>query len=162
MRSAVPDHRLKLSKKILERKHIKYCTVLGKIYTGTAAFALNMRLSPKTDRNLARVYFLHQPPFKPWRIYTLPSQIPSIEQRNRHKICYRHQSTIDSSKGPNKKQFFYFCCYKLSMYRMRQKTVLEFLNNIWGLGTIGIGLSYRPARLHSLAELVPWNRFLAP
>ncbi len=25
---------------------------------------------------------------------------------------------------------------------------------------IGIGLSYRPARLHRLAELVPWNRFL--
>jgi len=23
---------------------------------------------------------------------------------------------------------------------------------------VGIGLSYRPARLHSLAELVPWNR----
>jgi hypothetical protein len=25
---------------------------------------------------------------------------------------------------------------------------------------IGIGLSYRPARLHSLADLFPWNRFL--
>jgi hypothetical protein len=25
---------------------------------------------------------------------------------------------------------------------------------------VGIGLSYRPARLHSLAELVPWNLFL--
>ncbi len=25
---------------------------------------------------------------------------------------------------------------------------------------VGIGLSYRPARLHRLAELVPWNRFL--
>jgi hypothetical protein len=25
---------------------------------------------------------------------------------------------------------------------------------------LGIGLSYRPARLHSLAELVPWNQFL--
>jgi hypothetical protein len=25
---------------------------------------------------------------------------------------------------------------------------------------IGIGLSYRPARLHRLAELNPWNRFL--
>jgi hypothetical protein len=24
---------------------------------------------------------------------------------------------------------------------------------------VGIELSYRPARLHSLAELVPWNRF---
>jgi hypothetical protein len=25
---------------------------------------------------------------------------------------------------------------------------------------VGIGLSYRPARLHRLAELIPWNRFL--
>jgi hypothetical protein len=25
---------------------------------------------------------------------------------------------------------------------------------------VGIGLSYRTARLHSLSELVPWNRFL--
>jgi hypothetical protein len=25
---------------------------------------------------------------------------------------------------------------------------------------VGIRLSYRPARLHRLAELVPWNRFL--
>jgi hypothetical protein len=24
----------------------------------------------------------------------------------------------------------------------------------------GIGLSYRPARLHRLAEFTPWNRFL--
>jgi hypothetical protein len=25
---------------------------------------------------------------------------------------------------------------------------------------VGIGLSYRPARLHRLTELVPWNRLL--
>jgi hypothetical protein len=25
-----------------------------------------------------------------------------------------------------------------------------------------IGLSYRPARLHRLTELIPWNRFLGP
>jgi hypothetical protein len=25
---------------------------------------------------------------------------------------------------------------------------------------VGIGLSYRPARLHRLAELMTWNRFL--
>ncbi len=25
---------------------------------------------------------------------------------------------------------------------------------------VGIGLSYRPARLHILAELIQWNRFL--
>ncbi len=41
------------------------------------------------------------------------------------------------------------------------RTVLEFLNNLWGArNRAGIGLSYRPARLHSLAELVPLNRFL--
>jgi hypothetical protein len=27
---------------------------------------------------------------------------------------------------------------------------------------VGIGLPYRPARLHRLAELIPWNRFLDP
>ncbi len=26
----------------------------------------------------------------------------------------------------------------------------------------GRGLSYRPARLHRLAEFIPWNRFLGP
>jgi hypothetical protein len=26
----------------------------------------------------------------------------------------------------------------------------------------GIGLSYRPARLHRLAELIPWNQFPGP
>jgi hypothetical protein len=26
---------------------------------------------------------------------------------------------------------------------------------------VGIGLSYRPARLHRLVELIPWNRFLS-
>ena len=25
---------------------------------------------------------------------------------------------------------------------------------------VGIGLVYRPARLHRLAEFIPWNRFL--
>jgi hypothetical protein len=35
---------------------------------------------------------------------------------------------------------------------------LAFLNNLWGL--VGKGLSYWPARLHKLAEFIPWNRFL--
>jgi hypothetical protein len=38
---------------------------------------------------------------------------------------------------------------------------LEFLNNLWGArNRVGIGLSYRTARLHRLAEFIPWNRFL--
>jgi hypothetical protein len=32
---------------------------------------------------------------------------------------------------------------------------LEFLNNMGARNRVGIGLSYRPARLHRLAELIP-------
>ncbi len=39
--------------------------------------------------------------------------------------------------------------------------VLEFLNNLWGpRNRVVIGLSYQPARLNSLAELIHWNRLL--
>jgi hypothetical protein len=39
---------------------------------------------------------------------------------------------------------------------------LEFLKKIYGgyRHRVGIGLSYRAARLHRLAEFIPWNRFL--
>jgi hypothetical protein len=42
------------------------------------------------------------------------------------------------------------------------QSVLEFLNNLWGArNRVGIGLSnHRPAGLHRLAELIPWDRFL--
>ncbi len=35
-----------------------------------------------------------------------------------------------------------------------------FKQSIGARNRVGIGMSYRSARLHSLAELVPWNRFL--
>ncbi len=35
-----------------------------------------------------------------------------------------------------------------------------YKQSIGARNRVGIGLSYQPARLHSLAELVPWNRFL--
>jgi hypothetical protein len=39
---------------------------------------------------------------------------------------------------------------------MRRNTALEFLKNLWGLGTkVGIGLSYRAARPDRLAEFIP-------
>jgi hypothetical protein len=46
---------------------------------------------------------------------------------------------------------------------------LDTINHRWNFKTVytmgarnrvGIGLSYRPARLHRLEELIPWNRFL--
>ncbi len=35
-----------------------------------------------------------------------------------------------------------------------------FKQSIGVMNQVGIGLSYRPARLHRLAELIPWNWFL--
>ncbi len=38
---------------------------------------------------------------------------------------------------------------------------MEFKKNLrWDRNRVGIGLSYRPARLHWLAESIPCNRFL--
>ncbi len=43
-----------------------------------------------------------------------------------------------------------------SFHRAGGKTVLEFLNNLWGArNRVEIGLSYRAARLQRLAELIP-------
>jgi hypothetical protein len=53
------------------------------------------------------------------------------------------------------------CCYSLISGFSLSSPVLEFLNNLWGArNRVGTGLSYRPVRLQSLAESVPWNRFL--
>jgi len=34
------------------------------------------------------------------------------------------------------------------------------LHDSWARNQVGIVFSYRPARLHKLAESIPWNRFL--
>jgi hypothetical protein len=34
-----------------------------------------------------------------------------------------------------------------------------FKQSLGARNRVGIGLSYRPVRLHSLASFVPWNRF---
>jgi hypothetical protein len=35
-----------------------------------------------------------------------------------------------------------------------------FKQSMGARNRVGIGLSYRPARLHRLAEFIPWNQFL--
>ncbi len=64
-------------------------------------------------------------------------------------------------------RFIHFSCVRLLPSRLVPArrvpglTVLEFLHNLRGArNRIVICLSYRPARLRSLAELVPWDRFL--
>jgi hypothetical protein len=47
-----------------------------------------------------------------------------------------------------------------SLHRLfhNYSTVLEFLNYLWGAkNRVGTGLSSRPARLHKLAESIPWK-----
>jgi hypothetical protein len=46
------------------------------------------------------------------------------------------------------------CWEKIKIHELIRKQSMGARNRV------GIGLSYRPARLHSLAELVLWNRFL--
>jgi hypothetical protein len=44
---------------------------------------------------------------------------------------------------------------------LRTRAVI-FIQSTGARHRVGIGLSYRPARLHRLAEFIPWNRFRGP
>jgi hypothetical protein len=56
----------------------------------------------------------------------------------------------------------FFILVLLWFFRQHKSIVLKFLNNLReARNRVGIGLSYRPARLHRLAESIPRNRFLS-
>jgi hypothetical protein len=52
-----------------------------------------------------------------------------------------------------------FYCAPMEPYR-RLPGAGIFKESMGARNRGGIGLSYRPARLHRLAEFIPWNRFL--
>ncbi len=45
-------------------------------------------------------------------------------------------------------------------YILNQNGAVIFKQSMGARHRVGIGLTYRPARLHRLAEFIPWNRFL--
>ncbi len=54
------------------------------------------------------------------------------------------------------------CLVKRSLEQ--PETLLQswnFKQSVGARNRVGIGLSYRPARLHRLAEFIPWTRFMA-
>jgi hypothetical protein len=44
--------------------------------------------------------------------------------------------------------------------KLRDNSAGILEQSMWARNRVGIWLSYRPARLHRLAESFPWNRFL--
>ncbi len=59
-------------------------------------------------------------------------------------------------------------CVKLRTLLLHIVAEIALASQSWNFQTIvvknrvGRGLSYRPASLHRLLELIPWNRFLGP
>ncbi len=106
----------------------------------------------------------------------LPFILMTILSFPTYILCTCHWGPVTSSIISS--SFFSFCCtpswfalMTLSLLVMTTETYCIFMFQpevlCWNFeqymvarNRIGIGLSYRPVRLHSLAELVPWNRFL--
>jgi hypothetical protein len=72
-----------------------------------------------------------------------------------------------STRGLQKLSAAVFAVLKVSpkriSYRQKRKNGSRagiFKQCMGPRNRVGIGLSYRPARLHRLAEFIPWNRFL--
>ncbi len=64
--------------------------------------------------------------------------------------------------SPKKKTRVGLLAFNSSMVWGLSKTTCAgiFKQSMGSRNQVGIGLSYRSAGLHSLVELVPWNRFL--
>ncbi len=57
--------------------------------------------------------------------------------------------------------YWLFCAQELrDLWRSLLSCAGIFKKSMGGTHRVGIGLSYRPAMLHRLAELMPWHRFL--
>jgi hypothetical protein len=79
-------------------------------------------------------------------------------------LCRSRNKNKQAHSGKDKSTESYENCHSLQASR-RGRTMRKILS--WNLKKSmgarnrgGIGLSYRPARLHRLAEFIPWNRFL--
>ncbi len=66
------------------------------------------------------------------------------------------QQPVHLPPCPHHYQLPWYAIFNIRHLLLASYLVLEFFNNLWGLGTG----SYRPATPHRQAELVPWNRFL--
>jgi hypothetical protein len=53
------------------------------------------------------------------------------------------------------------CADPGSVYQLNSRAGI-FKKSMGARHRVGIGLLYRPARLHRLAEFIPWNRFRGP
>ncbi len=58
------------------------------------------------------------------------------------------------------KSLLSFCSVAWLFYPPNRSRAGIFKESMGARNRGGIGLSYRPARLHRLAEFIPWNRFL--
>jgi hypothetical protein len=52
------------------------------------------------------------------------------------------------------------CCLQCRTVQVQCSFAGIFRQSMGARNRVGIGLSYRPARPHKLAEWIPWNRFL--
>ncbi len=92
------------------------------------------------------------------------------ERREIKREVWRRLGMGDWSQFQRQQKTLYFSAFSFSIVKIfslsfvtrnrRSENCTGILKQALGTRNwVGIGLSYRPARLHRLAELIPWNRF---
>jgi hypothetical protein len=66
---------------------------------------------------------------------------------------------LEHNKSWNRNKLCRICCYQFKRWLDLSNTGI-LVQSIKARNRVGIVLSYRPARLHRLAESIPWARFL--
>jgi hypothetical protein len=75
----------------------------------------------------------------------------TFEKNNLPALGFRHHKEREESpEETNASKSSWKALYRAGIFKI----------SMGARHRLGIGLSYRPARLHRLAELMPWHRFL--
>ncbi len=112
-----------------------------------------------------REFFLY------FTLHPIPFKLPSLFYHCAVNVFFRTwtwTTIIYCSLYIYRKGYHWGMCYQLlkGIEIFFTKTCISpscagiFKQSMGARNRVGIGLSYWPARLHGLAELVPWNRFL--
>ncbi len=131
-------------------------------------FQCNASLYARKSANFLLYFTLHPIPFKlPLFLITVPSLFFFVHEHERHcdnilqfvhiQKRLRLWDVLSAEGFWTSRQCAHFFLLKTCI---SPSCAGIFKQSMGARNRVGIGLSYRPARLHGLAELVPWNRFL--
>ena len=90
-----------------------------------------------------------------------PKRSFSVIENERFGLVFAKTGSINAGTGVDSARMGIDSCAPQKFYKYVLRAGI-FKKSMGARHRGGIGFSYRPARLHRLAEFIPWNQFWGP